>query len=654
MMNFWKIFKNNNDEARKLGDFLYFPNRKFRKQANYNDEKIYKEAGDDPVAFWEKTAGDLIWKKKWDSTFEHKPPFQKWFLGGKMNITETILEKHLGKNKTAVIWEPETSEEKGRILTYDDLYKEVNKFSNALLKAGVRKGDRVGIYLPMIPEIIIAMLACARIGAVHLVVFSAFSPEALKIRLQTVDARGLITADGYYRRGQLINLKQNADKGIEETQVEKTIVVKRAKNKINFDGKKDFWWHELVENESEKCEAKEMDSEDNFFILPESGTTGQFLPILHTIGGYAVYAYWTGKAVLDFHQKDVLWCTSDPGWITGHTYTIYSPLLNGATTVLFEGAPDWPNSNRWADIIDKYNVTIFYTAPTAIRMFIKYGKDVIKKNKFKHLKLLGSVGEPIDESTWLWYYNEVGKRKCPLVDTWWQTETGGIVISSLPGIGPFKPSFAGRSLPGVKIGIFDEEGKSCKIGEKGNLVILPPFVPGFLRNVYGSQKKYTETYWGRYWDGIYFTSDGALKDDNGLIRITGRVDDIIKVAGHRLSTGELEDCVARNHNVIEAAVFGAPDHIKGQVPIVFVVSRSKKTAEDLKKEIIETVRKEIGPTALPKQIYVVSDLPKTRSGKIMRHVLKRIFLEENLGDLTSLSNPESLEEIKNLVNGRKT
>ncbi len=296
-------------------------------------------------------------------------------------------------------------------------------------------------------------------------------------------------------KAELIDLKQNADKGLEETQVEKTIVVKRAGNKINFDKGKDFWWHELIKNESDECEAQAMDSEDNFFILPESGTTGQFLPILHTVGGYAVYAYWTGKAVLDFHEKDVLWCTSDPGWITGHTYTIYSPLLNGSTTVIFEGAPDWPNSNRWADIIDKYKVTIFYTAPTAIRMFIKYGKDAIKKNKFKYLKLLGSVGEPIDESAWLWYYNEVGKKKCPLVDTWWQTETGGIIISSLPGIGPFKPVFAGRALPGVKIGIFDEEGKNCRVGETGNLVILPPFTPGFLRNDY--TKAYFSIFYNR-------------------------------------------------------------------------------------------------------------------------------------------------------------
>jgi len=427
------------------------------------------------------------------------------------------------------------------------------------------------------------------------------------------------------------------------------IVVKRTENKIPWHSQKDFWWHKLMKDKSDECKAEIMDSEDSLFILPESGTMGQFLPILHTIGGYTVQAYWTGKWIFDLHPGDIFWCTADPGWITGHTYTVYSPLLNGVTTCIFEGAPDWPTPDRWAQIIEKHKVTIFYTAPTAIRMFKKYGAEILKKYEFRSLRLLGSVGEPIDESAWLWYFNKVGRGKCPIVDTWWQTESGGILITSLPGIGPFKPAFVGLPFPGIRVDILDEKGKSCPPGKEGNLVILPPFAPGLLRGIYKDPQKYLETYWSQYGKEVYFTSDGALKDKDGLIRIIGRVDDVIKVAGHRIATGELEAAINLHPEISESAVIGIPDEIKGEVPAAFVVYRGTKAIEEVKKEVVDKVRKEIGPIALPKEVYLVEDLPKTRSGKIMRRILKRLFTGEELGDLSTMANPEIVEKIRKII-----
>jgi acetyl-CoA synthetase len=635
-------------------DSLYYPTKEFQKKAVISDPKIYQKALKDPVRFWEKLAKEIFWFKKWKKAFEHEPPYFKWFLGGKINITTNIFEKNkLGwrriKNKPALIWEPEPTNEKPRILTYEELFKKVCKFANALKRLGVKKGDTVGIYLPMIPEALISMLACARIGAVHSVVFSAFSAQALKIRLQITEAKVLITADGYWRRGKIINLKESADEAIKDTKVEKVIVVKRAGNEISFDEKRDFWFHQLVEKENDFCEAEKMESEDLFFVLFTSGTTGVPKGCMHTCGGYTVQAYWTGKWIFDMHENDILWCTSDVGWITGHTYTVYSPLLNGITTLVFEGVPDFPTPDRWAQIIEKNKVTIFYTAPTAIRMFIKYGEEVIKKYSFETLRVLGSVGEPIDESAWLWYFKNVGKERCPIVDTWWQTETGGILITSLPGIGPFKPAYTGLPFPGVRVDILDEKGNSCKVGERGNLVILPPFSPGMLRGTYKNPEKYKETYWSQYGEKIYFTSDGAFRDENGLIRITGRVDDVIKVAGHRISTGELEAAINLHEEITESAVVGIPDEIKGEIPVVFVVYKGKKGAEEVKNEVINLIRKQIGPIALPKEVYLVEDLPKTRSGKIMRRILKRLFTGEELGDLSTLANPESVEHVKRVI-----
>ena len=639
-------------------DNLYYPNKEFKEIALVNDQKIYQEAAENPIKFWENLAEKLSWYKKWDKAFEHNPPYFKWFVNGKINITSNIFEESPQnwqeiKNKTALIWQPESIKEKKKVFTYQELLDETNKLANGLKRIGVKKGDRVGIYLPMIPEIIISMLACARIGAIHTVVFSAFSAHALQIRLQDTEAKVLITVDGYYRRGKTVNLKEQADQAVQETKVEKKIIVKRANNQIDWNEKTDLWFDEIIKQESNQCQAEIMDSEDVLFILYTSGSTGKPKGIVHSCGGYTVQAYWTGQWIFDLKKDDILWCTSDAGWVTGHTYTIYAPLLNSVPTLLFEGAPDWPEPDRWAQIIKENKITTFYTAPTAIRMFEKYGKKQIEKYNFETLQLLGSVGEPIDQSAWLWYFENVGKEKCPLVDTWWQTETGGILITSLPGIGPFKPAFSGLPFPGISFDILDEKGKSCLINQQGNLVILPPFAPGLLRNVYKNPVKYQETYWQTYGDKIYFTSDAAYKDENNLIRIIGRVDDVIKVAGHRLSTGELEAAVNLHPDITECAAIGIADEIKGETPIIFIIYKGKKEIDEIKQEIIQSIRKEIGPIASPKEIYLVEDLPKTRSGKIMRRILKKLFTNEDLGDLSTLANPETVENLKKIINEKQ-
>ena len=630
------------------------PEKEITKKCWVKEEKFYELAQKDPLKFWERLAEKLFWWQKWDKVFVHHPPYFQWFVNGKMNITYNIFEKNCAgwkkiKNKTAIIWEPEILEEQSVKITYGELLEQVCKTANALKKLGVKKGDRVGIYLPMIPQAVVAMLACARIGAVHSVVFSAFSPGALKTRLQDAQAKILITSDGYYRRGKIINLKENADQAVLDTAVEKIIVVKRANNSIYWQEGRDLWWHDFIEKESAQCVPEIMDSEDPFFILYTSGSTGKPKGVLHTCGGYMVQTYWTGKWIFNFLEDSLLWCTSDLGWITGHSYTCYSPLLNGITTLMFEGAPDWPGADRWAQIIEKHKVTIFYTAPTAIRMFEKYGADILQKYSFHTLKILGSVGEPIDESAWHWYFKEVGKERCPLVDTWWQTETGGILITSLPGVGPFKPCFTGRPLPGIKIEILDEQGKPVQVNQKGNLVVLPPFSPGLLRGIYQNPQKYKETYWSQYGENIYFTSDAALRDENGLIRIMGRVDDVLKVAGHRISTGEMENVICRQKDFLEAAVVGKADEIKGEVPVVFAVSQSQETSDILQKAVIEQIRREIGPIAMPANVYIVPDLPKTRSGKIMRRVLKKMIQNEDLGDLSTLANPEVVQSIAQIM-----
>lgn len=640
---------------RKKGD-LYFPPEELKRKAWVRDKSIYQEAAKDPVAFWEKLAGELLWKKKWEKAFEHQPPYFKWFVGGKLNITENALDQNLPKrgDKVALIWEPESPEEKEKKLTYRELYQEVNKFANALKKLGIRKGDRVGIYLPMIPEVLISMLACARIGAIHSVVFSAFSATALRVRLQDAEAKILITADGFFRRGRVIGLKGNADEAIKGTGVKRVIVVRRAKNEIPWSEERDVWYEDLVKNESDFCPPEVMDSEDILFILYTSGSTGKPKGCIHVCGGYAVQAKFTGKWIFDWKDEDIFWSTADVGWITGHTYSCYAPLLNGVTFVIYEGAPDWPTPERWAKVIEKHKVTIFYTAPTAVRMFEKYGEDILKKYEFKTLRLLGSVGEPIDEAAWLWYFKNVGKERCPILDTWWQTETGGILITSLPGIGPFKPAFTGLPFPGVKFDILDSDGKSCPPEEEGSLVVLPPFVPSLLRGIYKDPKRYLESYWSKFGTKIYYTSDGAFRDKDGLVRIVGRMDDVIKVAGHRLTIGELEAAINLHPEITECAVVGVPDEIRGEVPVAFVILKKEREVEEIKKEVIAQVRKEIGPIAPLKEVYLVEDLPKTRSGKIMRRVLRRLFTGKNLGDLSTLANPEIIEKIRKAVERSKT
>ncbi|MEM1586094.1 MAG: acetate--CoA ligase [Candidatus Bathyarchaeia archaeon] len=639
---------------------VFWPSEEMKKKAWISDEKVYEEAARDPVAWWAKIAREgIIWFKEWTETFVHEPPFYKWFFGGKLNICYNAVDRHIKtwrRNKAAIIWEPEPPDEPHKVLTYYDLYREVNKFANVLKRLGVKKGDRVGIYLPMIPEVVVAMLACARIGAVHSVVFSAFSGQALKDRMIDAEAKVLVTADGYYRRGSVVNLKSNADIGIEGTSIEKVVVVKRLGLNVNMVEGRDYWWHELMGNAEPYCEPEVLDSEDMHFILYTSGTTGKPKGIEHHVGGYAVQAYWTAKLTFDLHDEDVFFCTADIGWITGHTYNCYGPLLNGATFVLYEGAPDYPAPDRWWQIIEKYGVTIFYTAPTAIRMLMKYGDEWVKKHDLSSLRLLASVGEPINEEAWLWYFNVVGGGRCPIIDTWWQTETGGTLIHSLPGIGPFIPTVAGRAFPGTRFSVLTEDGKRTSIGEVGYLTLLSPFAPGMLRTVYKDPERFKQQYFGVYGEEIYYTGDGAyIYDEMGNIRITGRVDDVMKVAGHRIANAEVENAIAQHPAVVECAVVPMPHDIKGEVPAAFVVLKpGYEPSSYLETEIKRIVDKIIGPIARPEKIFFIEDLPKTRSGKIMRRILRALLKNEPVGDITTLMNPEAVEKMKEKIGYKRT
>jgi len=642
------------DEKRKN---VFWPSEHMKKKAWVSDSEIYKEADKDPVAFLAKRAHEgLAWKKKWETEYHHdeKKPWQfKWFIGGEINASYNALDRHLkaGKgDKTALIWVPELMEENSKTLTYKELYTEVNKLANVLKGLGVGRDDKVGIYLPMLPEVIIAMLACARIGAVHNVVFSAFSGESLKDRLIDAEAKVLITADSYYRRGKAVSLKDSADIGVEGTDVKHVIVVKRTGNDIPWNKKRDHWWHELMEGAEEYCEPEFVESNETLFILYTSGTTGKPKGIVHDTGGYLTQAYWTTKWNFDLHDDDIFWCTADIGWITGHTYGCYGPLLVGSTMLMFEGAPDYPDPGRWWKVIQDNKVTVFYTAPTAIRMFMKFGEEWVKRYDLGTLRILGTVGEPINEDAWLWYFEVVGGGRCPVIDTWWQTETGGTLINSLPGIGPFIPTVSGRSFPGKRHAVVDEHGNEVPAGESGYLVQKPPFAPGMFRGIHKDEKKYVETYWSRF-HGRYDTSDGARLNEDGTIRITGRVDDVMKVAGHRLSTAELENAIGKHPLVRESAVVPRPDSIKGEVPVAFVILKDQSRASDeLKKEITRHVDRMIGPIARPAEIYFVHDVPKTRSGKIMRRILKALVRgEKDLGSLITLMNPECVEDLKKIV-----
>jgi acetyl-CoA synthetase len=634
---------------------VFWPTEEMKKRAWISDENIYKEAAKDPVAFWDAKAKEgLDWFKKWTEAYQWNPPFYKWFVNGKINASYNALDRHIEtwrRNKAAVIWEPEPTNEQVRVLTYYDLYREVNKFANVLKSLGVKRGDRVGIYLPMIPEVQIAMLACSRIGAIHSVVFSAFSGQSLKDRMLDAEAKVLVTADGYYRRGKIADLKAQADIGVEGTPIEHVVVVTRAGNPVHMVEGRDLLWHDLMENAPLYCEPEPMDSEDMLFILYTSGTTGKPKGIVHNTGGYLTVAYWTAKWDFDLHDEDVFWCTADIGWVTGHTYACYGPLLNGATILIYEGSLDYPSFDRWWAIVEKYGVTVFYTAPTAIRMILKWGDEWPKKHDLSNLRLLATVGEPINQDAWMWYFEHIGGGRCPVIDTWWQTETGATLINSLPGIGPFIPTVAGRSFPGTMHDILDETGKPVSIGEGGYLVQKSPFAPGMLRTVYKDPERYKTQYWSVYGSEIYYTSDGAIRwDDMGNIRLTGRVDDVMKVAGHRLSTAEVENALTQHNAVAECAVVAAPHDIKGEVPVAFVTLKEGfKPSATLENELMQQVVKVIGPTARPDKIFLTEALPKTRSGKIMRRILKSLVKNEPVGDTTTLMNPEAVEDLKQKV-----
>lgn len=610
--------------------------------------KIYKKSIDDPEGFWEELAVQLDWYKKWDKVLEYdfNKPEVKWFIGGKLNASYNCLDRHLNSwrsNKVALIWQGEALEE-NRFFTYQQLHYHVNKFANVLKKFGVKKGDRVSIYLPMIPELPIAMLACARIGAIHSVVFGGFSSEALRDRINDCGAKILITADGYYRGGRIVQNKINADEALKESpDIEKVIVVKRLGIEVPLHKERDVWWHEEMSKEDIRlhCEPAIMDAEDILFILYTSGSTGKPKGVIHTTGGYLLFVYQTLKWVFDIKDEDVFFCTADIGWVTGHSYVVYGPLSLGATTLMFEGIPTYPKPDRFWEIVERYKVTVFYTAPTAIRALMKEGEEWVKRRGISSLRILGSVGEPINPEAWRWYYENVGQERCPIMDTWWQTETGGFLISPFP-ITPLKPGSATFPFPGVSPKILREDGSECDVDEGGTLVISRPW-PGMLRGFWNDpeKKRFKETYFSIF-PGYYFTGDGAKKDKDGYYWLLGRIDDVINVSGHRIGTAEVESALVSHPAVAEAAVIGFPHEVKGQGIYAFVTLKSSvKGSDELRKELIAHVRRVIGPIATPDKLQFADALPKTRSGKIMRRILRKIAEGriEELGDTSTLMDP---------------
>ncbi|WP_327088206.1 acetate--CoA ligase [Nonomuraea sp. NBC_01738] len=599
----------------------------------------YEEAAEDRLAFWERAADRLTWAKRWDTTLEWNPPFAKWFIGGELNVAYNCVDRHVeaGRgDKVAYHWEGEP-EGDSRTLTYADLQREVSKTANALTELGVGKGDRVAIYMPMIPELPIAMLACARIGAIHSVVFGGFSSTALKSRIDDADAKLVITADGGYRRGAPSALKPTVDEAVAQCpQIENVLVVRRTGQDVAFTDK-DVWWHDLVERQSDRHTPEPHEAEDPLYILYTSGTTGRPKGILHTTGGYLTQTAYTHNAVFDLKpETDVYWCTADIGWVTGHSYIVYGPLANGATSVIYEGTPDTPHRGRFWEIVQKYGVTILYTAPTAIRTFMKWGDDIPEKFDMSSLRVLGSVGEPINPEAYVWYREHIGHNRTPVVDTWWQTETGAIMISPLPGVTSAKPGAAMRPLPGIVADVVDDQGHSVPNGGGGYLAIREPW-PSMLRTIWGDDQRYIDTYWSRF-EGMYFAGDGAKRDADGDIWLLGRVDDVMLVSGHNISTTEVESALVSHPKVAEAAVVGATDPVTGQAIVSFVILRG--TAEedaDIAAELRNHVAKTLGPIAKPRQILVVPELPKTRSGKIMRRLLRDVAENRSVGDVTTLA-----------------
>ncbi len=618
-------------------------------------QQLYQKSIADPAAFWAELAEkELHWFQKWEQVLDWQPPFAKWFVGGKLNISYNCLDRHLTtwrRNKAAIIWEGETGD--SRTLTYGELHREVCQFANAMKQLGVKKGDRVGIYLPMIPEAAIAMLACARIGAAHSVVFGGFSAEALRDRLVDAEAKLVITADGGFRKDKVVPLKEQVDAALQHgtPSVEKVLVVERSSEPVSMTEGRDYWWHELQKTVSADCPAEPMDSEDMLFILYTSGSTGKPKGVVHTTGGYNLYTHMTTKWIFDLKDTDVYWCTADVGWITGHSYIVYGPLSNGATSLMYEGVPRPSNPGCFWDIIEKYGVNIFYTAPTAIRAFIRLGEDLPNARNMSSLRLLGTVGEPINPEAWMWYHRVIGGGRCPIVDTWWQTETGGIMITPLPGATPTKPGSATRPFPGIIADVVDVDGNRVGDNEGGYLVVKHPW-PSMLRTVYGNEKRFRETYWEHITpkDGqhLYFAGDGARRDEDGYFWVMGRVDDVISVSGHRLGTMEIESALVSHPAVAEAAVVGRPDEVKGEDICAFVtlesrVSPSDELADELKKHVVE----EIGAIARPGEIRFTDAMPKTRSGKIMRRLLRNLAAGQEIsGDTSTLEDRSVLDKLR--------
>jgi len=599
--------------------------------------------------FWEKEAENIPWYKRWETVLVWEEPFAKWFFGGRLNASYGCIDAHLNswrKNKVAIYWEDEQGNSQS--FSYSQLHRSVNKFSSILKNIGVEKGDIVVLYLPMIPELVFAMLAAVRIGAIHTVVFSGFSSQALADRINDTGAKVVITADFGMRRGKYVRLKEIVDKALENApNIEKVILIQRTGEDVHIEKGRDFLYHELLPHAEDYVDPEPVESTHPLYILYTSGTTGKPKGIVHSTGGYLVYNYATYKWVFDISDESIYWCTADVGWVTGHSAIVYAPLLHGATIVIYEGAPDYPALDRWWELIEKYGVTIFYTSPTALRMFMRFGEEWIKKHDLSSLKILGSVGEPINPEVWEWYYKYIGNERCPIVDTWWQTETGGFMISPAPGIElvPLKPGSATLPLPGIDADVIDETGNPVSPGRKGFLVIKKPW-PGMMMGIYKDPERYKETYWSRF-RGMYYSADYAIKDDEGYFWLLGRADEILKVAGHRIGTAEIESSVVSTPFAAEAAVVGMEDPIKGEVIVLFVILKEGNKPDDvLRKKIIESIRSQIGPFATPKEIYFVEKLPKTRSGKIMRRILKAIVQNKPLGDITTLEDEASVSEIK--------
>ena len=620
------------------------------RNANMADPDIYQRAAKDPEAYWAHAAESLEWMRKWDRVLDWNPPIAQWFVGGKLNVSVNCLDRHVRgwrRNKAAFIWEGEPGEE--RVLTFADLYREVNRFANAMKRLGVQKGDRVTIYMPMIPELPIALLACARIGAPHSVVFGGFSAESLRDRINDAQSKLVITADGSYRRGQIVPLKRNVDAALKDCPcVEKVVMVRRIGDvaPVDVDETRDVWWHRVVENVPAYCEPEPMDSEDPLFILYTSGTTAKPKGILHTTGGYILGASLTHKWVFDAKEEDVYWCSADIGWVTGHSYIVYGPLANGTTGVLYEGSPDWPDKDRWWAMVAKYGVNVFYTAPTAIRAVMKWGESYPAKHDLSTLRLLGTVGEPINPEAWMWYHEKIGQGRCPIVDTWWQTETGSIMISPLPGLTTTKPGSATFPLPGIDADVVDEAGNSVPLGGGGYLVLKSPW-PSMARTIYGDPRRYEETYWQRFGKNVYFAGDGCKRDEEGYFWLLGRVDDVMNISGHRLSTMEVESALVDHQEVAEAAVIGKKDDIKGEAIAAFVTLKegaegNAGKVDELKKHVVQ----KIGPIARPQSVYFTAELPKTRSGKIMRRLLRDIAEGRALGDTTTLADATVVAKLK--------